>query len=89
MGLLGGGPPIPKAFVYQMVIFTTAAVGNAIGGGSGRVIDPLALLTLARGSRKRAHTSKDCMEGVLQDKKHRKGQAIKMHHSTLDGLPFK
>ena len=36
----GGGvsPNKPKAFVYQMVIFTTAAVGNAIGGGSGRVI---------------------------------------------------
>ena len=38
---------------------------------------PLAWLTLARGSRKQAHTSKDCMEGVLQDKELRKGQAIK------------
>ena len=50
---------------------------------------PLAWLTLARGSRKQAHTSKDCMDGDLHDKKHRKGQAIKMHHSTLDGLHFK
>ena len=41
LGLGSGGgvsPNKPKAFVYQMVIFTTEAALDAIGGGSGRAI---------------------------------------------------
>ena len=39
LGLGSGGgvsPNKPKAFVYQMVIFTIEAPLDAIGGGSGR-----------------------------------------------------
>ena len=53
----GGGvsPNKPKAFVYQVVIFTTEAALDAVDA--------------SQGVEEQAHTSKDCMKDDLQDTK--------------------
>ena len=54
LGPEGGGPPILKVFVHQIVIFTVEAPPTEAKVGSAAVqCNPLALLTLARVSRNR------------------------------------
>ena len=75
LGPEGGGPPILKVFVHQIVIFTVEAPPPEAKVGSAAVpCNSLTLFTLARVS-EQAHTSKHCLGDDTREDRNR--QAIK------------